>query len=350
MSPMSHNHPDFSGNIYASIIKDESFQVVRMPSNIALVKYMGKIDSSVNQASNPSYSLTLPELYSEVSLVVSKNLENDQWLPLESSNLLPLNLSQKGQERFLNFFAFLKNLWGLKSNYKVYSGNNFPSDCGIASSSSSFAAITVATYREAQKLDLITSKNALTLNDLALISKRGSGSSCRSFFKDGAIWSGDQVERKEHSLFNNIYHEVCVVNSDLKSVSSSLAHRRVTSSLLFENRDKRVQKRMDILLNSNTDLNWSTAYSTIWSEFWDMHALFETSEPSFYYMTPDSLTVLRQVQNFWENHNDGPLVTMDAGANIHFIWRQDQLGMVSEFKHAVDKVLFIIGKKVGVTE
>lgn len=49
---------------------------------------------------------------------------------------------QKGQEKFLKFFALLKKEFKLSGFYQIESTNNFPSDCGLASSASSFAALT----------------------------------------------------------------------------------------------------------------------------------------------------------------------------------------------------------------
>jgi len=59
-----------------------------------------------------------------------------------------------------------------------------------------------------------------------------------------------------------------------------------------------------------------------------MHALFETSRPSFGYMTSGSLEVLRGVKQLtWEKSGDGPLVTMDAGPNVHLLYRNHKNGL-----------------------
>ena len=70
--------------------------------------------------------------------------------------------------------------------------------------------------------------------------------------------------------------------------------------------------------------DWHRAFEIAWEEFQDMHALFATSRPPFGYMTPDSLRVLDVARSQWSDEKDGPLVTMDAGANVHFLFRSDQ--------------------------
>lgn len=299
----------------------------KMPSNIALIKYMGKRDHQLNQASNPSISVTLPHLYSTVALESLEGASLDEWTSLNPSS--EFKLSKKGQERFLNFFKLLKKEFNLPGYYRIYSDNNFPSDCGIASSSSSFASLTMATFIEAVRLGL--NHKIKKISQLAMLSKQGSGSSCRSFFKEAAYWAEDKVEYIEMPLLKNTRHNVVLVESGVKEVSSSQAHKLVTSSLLFEGRLNRVAKRIENLKKFSHE-DWANLYQVTWAEFWDMHALFETSVPSFGYMNEGSMIVMREAQRFWSEYQDGPLVTMDAGPNVHLLWRQDQQAQQEEFE------------------
>ena len=47
-------------------------------------------------------------------------------------------------------------------------------------------------------------------------------------------------------------------------------------------------------------------------------------------MQPATLEALAYAKDIWKNEKDGPLVTMDAGANVHFIWRNDQGPMAKQ--------------------
>jgi mevalonate pyrophosphate decarboxylase len=367
-----------------SIINCSEGQVtVEMPSNIALIKYMGKSDQNQNLATNGSYSLTLPYLKTRVRCTALFEGTEDVWSSLEGEGLLPLVLTQKGQERFLKFWKELKTFFGIEGFFLIQSANTFPSDCGIASSSSSFAALTFAAYltkmmepqrQGAQYKDTHNQRahdqdahnhgasNQGTCNQdsqgtqwlsslslsvtfrgvetpplwgvsteesqnqilllLAQLSRRGSGSSCRSFFSKGAYWKQDCVEQKVLPLFQQCDHVVVLVEDSKKQVSSSQAHERVRKSLLFEGRAVRAEQRLESLLRE--DLTWAELFELCWAEFWDMHVLFETASPPFGYMTEKSLAVLNFVRTFWLELGRGPIVTMDAGANIHFIFHQDQ--------------------------
>jgi diphosphomevalonate decarboxylase len=127
--------------------------------------------------------------------------------------------------------------------------------------------------------------------------------------------------------FGDLIHQVVVVDESLKQVSSSKAHERVTTSLLFKGRPERAEERLSSLKSALAAKDWRQAFEITWAEFWDMHALFETSRPSFGYMTAGSLEALRIVRSLsWDAHGDGPLVTMDAGPNVHLLYRNDEAG------------------------
>ena len=286
------------------------------PSNIALIKYMGKIEEPGNRPVNVSLSYALEHLRTFVTL--EETGPADRWEPLPGFS--PLRLSATGLTKFLGHFQRLKTLWKLNGNFVIRSANNFPADCGLASSASSFAALTRATFEIARQTHPELEASAA---ELSRLSRQGSGSSCRSFFSPWALWRAEGAEALDLDL--NLHHAVIVVASGVKTVSSSEAHQRVTTSDLFAGRPERAEKRLGELTSGLMRRDWKTAFELCWNEFWDMHALFETSQPAFGYMTADSLEVLNYFRSVWEKSGDGPLVTMDAGPNVHLLLREDQL-------------------------
>ncbi len=305
------------------------------PSNIALIKYMGKIAvEGQNVPTNSSLSWTLEKLRSFVQITLREDLKQDQWAALQGSEFHHLELNQKSQDRFLKHFKNLKAKFEIKENFLIESGNNFPSDCGLASSASSFAALTMAATETFEQLGH-SEISQMSAMDKAQLSKQGSGSSCRSFFGPWALWFSEGVRPVEFPM-KPLQHQVLVVESGIKQVSSSEAHTRVLSSALFEGRAQRAEKRlarlMDVFRLEQTLDSWREAQQLVWSEFWDMHALFETSEPSFGYLLPESLKVLRFLDQVWKEQNDGPLVTMDAGPNVHLLYRHDQAKLAAQIE------------------
>jgi diphosphomevalonate decarboxylase len=311
------------------------------PANIALIKYMGKTSGHGNIPTNSSLSWTLENLRTFVRITEIEG-DVDTWAPLERTDLAPMELSEKGRTRFLTHFQFLKNQYGLKENFHLESANNFPADCGLASSASSFAALTLAAT---QIFEMMPESRPRRLAEKAELSRQGSGSSCRSFFSPWSLWTAEGVRPLEFPI-SRLRHQVVIVDPGKKSVSSSEAHRRVSSSALFYSRAERAERRLAELMQALREDQWVAARQIIWEEFWDMHALFETSRPSFGYMTERSLRILRQLDEMWKETGDGPWVTMDAGANVHLLYRPDQKELYESLRIEFQKeaVVFVDGQ------
>ena len=161
--------------------------IARAPSNIALIKYMGK--SEGNRPANSSLSYTLDHLVTEVR--IEDGAGHDQWLPLMEGRF-SADVSEAGQRRFLEFFAEIKRVFKISGFYRLHSGNNFPSDCGLASSASSFAALTKATYELSKDKGQGPNRSDA---ELSRLSRQGSGSSCRSFSVLGRCGAGRVLSR-----------------------------------------------------------------------------------------------------------------------------------------------------------
>lgn len=297
------------------------------PSNIALIKYMGKQDTNTNLPDNPSLSYTLNNLLSSVMLEIQPG-KKDFWEPLQIPGGEPFSLSMPAQQRFLQHLNHLKARFNYSGAFIVRSSNNFPQGSGLASSASSFAALTICAVRALCEL---TQTPAPSILEQAQLSRLGSGSSCRSFFSPWSIWQDETVEAIELP-YSKLLHQVIIISHEEKKVLSSEAHQRVKSSPQYATRSTRATENLIALLHAFQSKNWHSAYEICWQEFQDMHHLFTSSSPSFTYMTAETQSLLKKLQDLWQHKNDGPLVTMDAGPNIHLLYRPDQADMAQQFK------------------
>lgn len=297
------------------------------PSNIALIKYMGKKDSELNLPINASLSYTLNNLLSSVMLE-SYHGKQDLWEPLEIPGAEPLILPEAAQQRFLKHLSYLKNIANYKGAFIVRSANNFPHGSGLASSASSFAALTKCAILALCEL---TQMPDPPIETQAQLSRIGSGSSCRSFFSPWALWRDDTVNAIELP-YPHLIHQVILISQAEKKISSSEAHERIKTSVHYPTRAERAEQNLKTLLNALQSQEWKQAYQVCWREFQDLHQMFATAASPFHYMTDNSKAVLSTLQTFWEKEGDGPLVTMDAGPNIHLLYRPDQANMAYTFK------------------
>ena len=306
------------------------------PANLAFIKYMGKTCDIENIPINPSLSWTLHHLVSTVQLELrEKYQEEDIYFNPEDrcqnisikEKMTSLNpISLEAQRRFLKHLGYLKSQFNLKHSFIIRSHNNFPSDVGLASSASSFAALTKAFSKA------LTELKGQHLNPVqcAILSRRGSGSSCRSFFS-GCLWTPNG-ELFPIKFPKDWMHIVVLTSKEKKSISSSEAHKIVLTSPLYKNRPQRAKKRLSLFLKALEHKDWKKLYKIAQAEFRDMMDLFHTASPSFSYFTKDTIIVLNIVDRLWQENKDGPLVTMDAGPHVHLIWRKDQRHLMLQSK------------------
>lgn len=297
------------------------------PSNIALIKYMGKKDSESNIPINSSISYTLPNLLSSVMLEQHPG-KKDFWEPLNTPGALPFLLSTHGQERFLRHLGRLKSHMNYAGGFIVRSSNNFPHGSGLASSASSFAALTKCAVAALCEL---THTPTPSVEEQAQLSRVGSGSSCRSFFSPWALWDKERV-KAINLPYTQLLHQVIVISHAEKEVSSSDAHQRIRTSPHYATRAVRAEQNLKVLLNALETKDWENAYKICWREFQDLHLLFSSCTSPFSYITDQSKAALLTLQELWQKEGDGPLVTMDAGPNIHLLYRPDQAEMALKFK------------------
>lgn len=298
------------------------------PANIALIKYMGKKDERSNNPDNSSLSYTLNNLLSTVKLEkISAN--EDVWKPLVIAGQPVFTLSVAGEQKFLNHLARIKKYFGYDGNFLVESCNNFPHSSGMASSASSFAALTrCAVFALAE----LTHKELPSVDEQASLSRLGSGSSCRSFYSPWSLWQNNNTVTSIELPYSELLHQVIVISSEQKNVSSSEAHQRVKTSPSYATRAERAEDNLAQLLLAFGAEDWVRAYQICWREFQDMHQLFTTCAQPFSYITANSLDILDKLEQFWNKKGDGPIVTMDAGPNIHLLYRPEQMEIAREFK------------------
>lgn len=273
--------------------------VVSAPSNIALIKYMGLVSKEHKIPANSSLSFTLTKKRTEVKI---SEYEFDQVL-------VPA-----GEDRYLNFLKFLKSYFGVKSNLLVESRNNFPLACGLASSASSFAALTaaVAIYSGVE-----------CDNKIAYLSRLGSGSACRSFFPTWSEWRPNEVLAPDLPELDLI-HKVIIINKNIKAISSSNAHTLVTSSPNFKHRTMNANERLINLKYEIKSGSWQSAGEIIKEEYLEMHNLFETSKSPFSYRNAQCRIVEQWLFEYINSVGLGPWVTLDAGPNIHLLFQNNE--------------------------
>lgn len=252
--------------------------------------------------------------------------------------LIP-SLSDKGRERILRHVqrvleqapSALKGA-GLSvhmpAGLSLAAANTFPAASGIASSASSFAAVTLAVAAAlSQDRNQFWHEwdNSVGLREgLAVISRQGSGSSCRSMQGPFVRWTGEEAHAVSGATLPPLVDLVLLAGREEKEVSSSEAHKRVLTSPLWADRTSRAEARVAQVEQLLREGDWNGLTRVVWQESMEMHSLFHTSEPPFTYWLPRSLEIIRGLMKYISVGAGPaglppPMVTMDAGPNVHVL-------------------------------
>ena len=137
--------------------------------NIALVKYWGKRDRTLNLPAAGSLSVTLQGLSTTTSVEFDPDLANDVVI-LDEELLSP----GRPRGRVVDFLDLVREAADIDHRARIETTNDFPTAAGLASSASGFAALAMAATKAAG-LDWSRSR-------LSTLARRGSGSAARSLF------------------------------------------------------------------------------------------------------------------------------------------------------------------------
>jgi mevalonate pyrophosphate decarboxylase len=111
---------------------------------------------------------------------------------------------------------------------------------------------------------------------------------------------------------------ILLLENEVKAVSSSEAHARVLGSPLISGRRDRVMERMERVKVFLRGSDLGALSGLVLEEALDMHELFHTSLEPFSYWNAKTRMWLDRLSPSRDSGLPGiPLVTLDAGANLH---------------------------------
>lgn len=287
--------------------------------NIAFIKYWGNRDESLRLPQNGSVSMNLEELTTRTMVTFDSSLPHD---------IFDLNgIRQSGEplQRVTRHLNIIRGIRGISSRAHILSENNFPSDAGIASSASAFAALTLAAV---SALGIEMSEK-----DLSRLARRGSGSACRSIPGGFVEWyrGGTDLDSFAVTIAPPDHWKlvdcIAIVDAGQKRTGSSEGHARARSSPLQESRVQDADRRIDICRQAILHRDFSSLAEVVELDSNMMHGVMMTSTPPLYYWLPVTLDIMRAIQS-WRKTGIPAAFTIDAGPNVHVICEADSSGVV----------------------
>lgn len=329
------NEKDF---IYSKDIELDGIVKWTAPSNIAIVKYWGKLENQIPQ--NPSISLTLNKSITNTSLSLKPKNNGASNLKFEFDGVENKSFENKTRiflKKIEKFFPFIGN-----HDIEIKSNNTFPHSSGIASSASSMAALSSCLV-DFEKMGNTTMSDEYFYKKASFIARIGSGSASRSLYGPIVIWGeskayktsndlfGTDISNQTHDIFKEYNDTILIIDPGQKKISSSQGHELMNknpfSSQRYEIAKKNVLDLKEILKSGDLD----HFISITESEALMIHSLMLTSNPSYILMKPNTLKVISKVTEFRSETKLPVCFTLDAGSNVHLLYPNNIKNKVSDF-------------------
>ena len=323
---------------YVNEVEKGSF-TFESPSNIALVKYWGKREHQI--PANPSISFTLNNCKTRTTVQFEAKKNRDSFsfdLLFEGKPKAEFKPKiEKFLERVAVYLPFLKHY-----HFVISTENTFPHSSGIASSASGMAALAM-NFMAIEKL-LNPEMSETHFNQKAsFLARLGSGSACRSIKGSVVVW-GEHADIEQssnlygvafdgvlHSNFKNYQDTILLVDKGEKQVSSTvghdLMHNHPFAAQRFEQAHENLSKIKTVLING--DVN--EFIKIVESEALTLHAMMMTSMPYFILMKPNTLEIINKIWNFRTATQIPVCFTLDAGANVHVLYPENDTEKVMQF-------------------
>jgi diphosphomevalonate decarboxylase len=298
--------------------------------SLALVKYWGKKNARKNLPATPSLAVTLGGIRTETRVRIAQNdsiLLDGEPVPLD---------------RFTALFDSLRRAAGRKVHFQVESSNNFPSSAGLASSSSGFAALTVACARI---LDL-----DLSPAELSAFARTGSASAARSLFGGFTLLPAGGFAARQ--LYGPRYWPelrilIALVSLEAKPISSRAAMEATRlSSPYYRAWLRSAATLLDPALKALEARDIGALGPVVRLSYSRMHAAALASSPPVLYWLPATVAVLRECQRL-RDEGFGAWETMDAGPQVKVLCLENEVGTIAERLRALDPELKLIVASVG---
>jgi len=298
--------------------------------NIALIKYWGrslKHDWQLNLPLNDTVSMTKQGVSHEQNLSTRTTIEFSDDYSADRAFLHGVELTGRAIERILRVVNPLRALANLDLKFRMMSVNDFPTQAGLASSASAFAALAMATA------------DALQLNlsgeELSKIARLGSGSAARSIH--GGFVYLHRGQAHETAYAEQICEPTCfamravivIVDDSPKKITSDVGHQLSHTSPFDEIRIAKSQQQAAQIRSAILNDDFGTVGKIAEANCLYMHAVMITSEPALFYWSPATFRVIQAIQQLRQDGLEC-YFTIDAGPNVHCLCRPTDMAEIQE--------------------
>ncbi|MCF6280456.1 MAG: diphosphomevalonate decarboxylase [Flavobacteriaceae bacterium] len=310
----------------------------KTPSNIALVKYWGKKDNQIPE--NTSISFTLDACFTLTTLEFEKKKS-------EKANFEVFFEGKKKDDfkpKIATFFERIEQYCPYLSDYDfiITSRNSFPHSSGIASSASGMSAIALCVMSLERSLTTEINDNYF-YKKASFLARLGSGSACRSIKGSIVVWGnheeikgssnlyGVEFSDEIHPNFKNYHDTILLVDEGEKQVSSTVGHKLMYKHPFAQERFKQAEENISKIKEILKNGDLKAFANLVESEALTLHSMMMTSTSYFILMKPNTLKIINKIWQFRQKTNLNLCFTLDAGANVHLLYPENEKEQVNDF-------------------
>ncbi len=286
--------------------------------SLALAKYWGKTDGSAAQ-DNIAITLTGMQTHSIVQLY-------EQGEQGYGRDRVVVNGMEQNTERYRDFLQHAQNYFDAPCTIQLESHNNFPTASGLASSSSGFAAASIAIAACASP--------SLSMAEVSALARSGSVSAARAVF-GGFVYLRAGAEHAERFYPAEHWPELSIivacVEGGAKPISSrdAMKHCQATSPF-YASWVEDSQSIAEQVSHAIMHRDISTLGGAMRRSYLRMFSTMFSADPPIMYWTAESLRLLHSAESLrsrklpvWE--------TMDAGPQVKFLTLEQHRAEIEVF-------------------
>jgi diphosphomevalonate decarboxylase len=311
------------------------------PSNIALIKYWGKKGFQI--PANASLSMTLSESVTKTSVA---------YTPADAHGEISFNFYFEEKEKpafaakLKKFFETVADEMPFLKRYhlEIRSTNTFPHSAGIASSASAMSALALCLCSiERQINNQPGEEDEAFFARASHIARIGSGSAARSVYGNFVSWGSSTaisgasdvhatpLNIEIHSDFKNLRDTILIVSKGEKKVSSRAGHELMENHPYAAARYKHAGQNLLQLTEALKTGNMESFTDIVENEALTLHALMMASSPGFMLFENNTLQAIEKIRDFRKSTGIPVCFTLDAGPNIHVLYREKDDREVKDF-------------------
>lgn len=277
--------------------------IAKAPPNIALIKYWGKRDTHRNLPAVGSISITLSELFTQMTVELDDALSGDQLSVNGRENHAMLPRVQSCLDRVLG---------AKRQSANIISRSNFPIAAGLASSASAFSALVVAAAAAGRQTKSVA--------ELASLAGRASGSAARSLFGGYVELEncGDDISVTRLCAGDEwpLSVVIAITTSGPKAVSSGEAMELSRKTSPFYSRWIDQQPAdLDAARSAIDDRDFEKLASVAEHNCLKMHSVMWGSRPPMIYWNSVTLACMQTVRDL-QSEGVAVFFTIDAGPQV----------------------------------